>query len=455
MLTTNGLLICLFLLVSGLIALKLSRVFDRDLRRIANPLHNANATSIAVSTIASPTATLSTTQTSAPLDPASTPTPAVQTALQGASQNALVIGQRTSLLSPAELAYLSRPGDDLHCFMVICIDLVHKSLKEVLITDVNEGIQVDPEIWNKIREYVKNWSINKTEQIKGTVKSSLRSPRRLVRNITLYRAVILRAISGLTDKAIRDPKHLKKLFSPRALITLTASLWNYDARIKLMAQIRARLLRNHFLVTDEDRQKSSLKFASLAGIQFVIVSGMVIALGAPDHLNESGFYIAFSLVNVILIKVLFFVISLIPFYEDFALALDTAKVNGAKLKIARTLLRTLRFVFIGALGIAGIALIVLQGALISLNSWAVNVLSIVLVSWNYYLILDSAFRARSIGFEDQLTEKGEAALDACRNDLKKINPIKAISSAVSDPEYTVQFTEFIALYGPETLVLFT
>lgn len=358
---------------------------------------------------------------------------------------------------PVELAYLFRPGDSAHCLIVLLVDSVHKELKQQQSGDFQlSKILYEAEVWPKVRAYIKDWSMQKAQQLVPEITS--KNPLKVAGAVWRLREWFWNAIKGLFSEIIQDPLHLRKYFSPVGLVKLFVSVAGTGVKETLSSNVRRTLLTKKLLVEEDSRNAASRLLTGIASVHLIAIACVVYFAGI-QRADATFLFILFALFNGFMLRLLSWLPTLLPHFDEISKVLGSVSKKGFRISLVRSVFGTAHGAFWLITGIFGIGIGIAQAAVLGYffgmhtNVWVLNFAGIALLSLNFLVIFELCFRSLIVASTEQTTDAGVQALELHHQELKDARLVQAISAAMSNPSYSEELSDIVAIYGIETLFL--
>ncbi len=361
-------------------------------------------------------------------------------------------------VTPVELAYLLRPDDSVHALLVMTVDLLHKGLKSPSSVEAEvSASEFKQEVWNMVKEYIKNWSLQKSEKLLPELRT--RNPVHILSGLWRIRLFVLDMVKGFLSDVIKDPLHLRKYFSVKDLLKMFVSALSTNMRVKLRTSLQESLLAKNLLVEAESCLSCSKKLLLICLLHFAI--SVAVCVFMPSELNwiTSIVLTCMSLFNVLLLRILGGLRSLIPFYDEVSLVLRSISRGGFRIAIMRGLLGVIGKALFTVTFLLAVIILSIQSFLLyeflfpHSYSWLLCSAGVLAFSINLSCVLDAFFQSSEVANTDQITSEGRKVIARVTSRVRNIGPISALTNMLSDSDYTEQLSEVVAVYGIETLIL--
>lgn len=356
-------------------------------------------------------------------------------------------------LRPVELAYLFRHGDISHATTVMAADLIQRAVKNQLTGSVSTEIApYESKMWTIVIKSVKDWTTQKAYHLfaKDIQKDPLRSAKHLP---NLYKFLAKTAQQFLRN-VIQDPRHIKRYFSFRGVLKLIADFFSAGYQKTLETELVSDLIDRGLLAPDSRKMFFSKLYLLIA------LSGLVISfLCAQISLADSVLALTVSIMSFGGAAFLRFLLTLraaIPLYTEAALVLDQVNRKSWRLVILKTILHSLSvFTFVLVL-LSFIVLMAIDymvaSAIFHAGTFMVLCHFAVLTVGSLPLI-NLIVEAFALTCEQRPTLLAERELAQCKSRLSHLSPLISFKQMLQSADYDPQFSELLALYGTEILLL--
>ncbi len=358
---------------------------------------------------------------------------------------------------PVELAYLFRPGDSSHCLIVLLVDSVHKELKNQQSGDFQlSKILYEAEVWPKVKTYIKDWSVQKAQQIVPEISS--KNPLKIAGAVWRMREWFWNVVKGFFSELIQDPLHLRKYFSPVGLVRLFVSVAGTGVKETLCSNVRRTLLTKKLLVEEENRNSASRFLTGFACIHLITIA-LAISISGISRSDATFLFVLFGLLNGLILRILIWLPTLLPHFDEINKVLASVSKKGLRISVMRSLFGTANGAFWFLTAVFGIGIGLSQAAILGYffgmhsSMWVLNLVGIALLTLNFLVIFEICFRSMMVATTEQLTEAGSEALELHHEELKDARLVQTISAAMSNPSYSEELSDIVAIYGIETLFL--
>ncbi len=368
-----------------------------------------------------------------------------------ADANQLVINDER--LRPAEIAYLSTNGDISHAMLVLGADLVQRALKAKLSDgNVPQLASYELRMWDLAKETVSDWAQSRVD--KHLPMDIKKDPVEYVRRVSKIYNFVVHTARHFVVKLLQDPRQIRRYFKMSAIATLIADFSTAGYKAAFEEEFRNDL-RARGLLVPLMRKRSYARHYSTAAIAGVL---MIAAL-VPIFIHPLSFalgLIGMCLISAIILRFALLLLHSIPLYSEIAEVIEHLKRQSWRLHALRILIRlitvfTYTVVLVGFLALTGVAL-----AILTFGFHHSHMTFLVI-----YVVLTLAFVAPvqifidgwRLKLEERPSAEGEKRLALIRHELASTSPLDSFKEVLQTTEYVPTFSELLALYGIETLLI--
>jgi len=380
----------------------------------------------------------------------------------GSSNTALIPPSATnqnSELRPVEIGYMLRGGDTNHAVLVMGVDLLQRAAKLQLGATIPEPAEYEKKMWTLAKETAKDWAIKKADPyLPPDFKTN---PVGFVKKIYDIYQFITKSLKLVVKDIIADPRQLKRYFSMAGVMRLLADFISAGYQNAFATSLRDYLVANNYLVREEQR----LKAASQIGLVGISIFPLVFLFSLASVGNSSGIPLMLfaaavmtgsAIISSFFITAIFAVREFLPYLTEFETLAIVLNRDSWRLRV----LQTARKAMMVALTLVafGASTIVFIGGFLWLtlfgfkNAQALNFVSVFLAfpCLKAFLFLLRSWKMRNTQIA---TEYGEKRMEATRKRLSEKRPITALTEVLKEEDYNPIFSELMALYGIEALIL--
>jgi len=355
-------------------------------------------------------------------------------------------------LRPAEIAYLSSHGDISHVLLVMGADLVQRVIKSGLSGQPPQLESYEVNMWDVAKNSVGAWAQDKVDQHLPTQLQ--KDPVEYVRRISKLYNFFAHTVRAFVVQLLADPSHIRKYFRLTAIASIVADFSTAGYKAAFEAQFRANLASKGLLVAREVRVRYS-NYTVLIGIAGAILLSVLTVLTVhPWPLALVMIVLGFT--GGGLLRGVLLVVHLIPLYTEIAEVIHHLERKSWRLKMLRLV--------ISAISLVSVAFIAL--AFLIINGLFAAMLMLIFHDYQYVLLLvfSSLILAYMVCFQlvldswklagtEMPSRIGEAGLSNVRHQLKNQRPLEVFKEVLLTKDYEPAFSEILAVYGIETLLL--
>lgn len=357
-------------------------------------------------------------------------------------------------LRPAEIAYLSSNGDISHALLVLGADLVQRALKAKLSGDskVPELAPYETRMWALAKETIKDWAFTKAD--KHLPMDIKKDPIEYAKRVSKIYNFVVHTARHFVVKVLQDPRQIRRYFKMSAIATLIADFSTAGYKAAFEEEFKNNL-RARGLIVPLMRKRSYAKYYFIAAVTTAILTASCVMIFIQPWSFALGL-IGMCMTSAIILRFALLLLHSIPLYSEIAEVIDHLKRQSWRLQALRVLIRiisalTYGIVFIGFLALSGIALAILTFGFHHSH----------LIFLTIYALLTIAFIAPvqifidgwRLQIEERPTAEGERQLALVRHELAATSPLDSFKEVLQTTEYVPTFSELLALYGIETLLI--
>lgn len=359
--------------------------------------------------------------------------------------------QGKSALAPCEIAYLLRGGDVTHTLVVLAVDLLQRKLKNTL-DDGSTLAPYEQNMWGIVTRSVKEWAMQKTQE---TVLKGAKTPLQITRRVFFLYNFVRKSLKTVIGDTIQDPRKLKKYFAPSGLVRIIADFSSAGYKQAFQSELRKDLLARGLLVPEEIRLRTGNYFF-IAAVVGLALSLIPVFLISSLTTTQAIISVLASLTAAFVARLILGFRELLPLYQELALVAEKAQRSGWRFKLLKIVLNSVNVIFwlalivsiLASLGIGfGLLLIIGQNATFQ------SLLYILSLTITYFVIFDFAFEGWKLHIEETPTIEAEKQLEQLQKTFAQSSPLEAFRLVLSSDQYDATFSQLLALYGIETLLV--
>ncbi|HEY9786031.1 MAG TPA: hypothetical protein V6D17_11555 [Candidatus Obscuribacterales bacterium] len=355
-------------------------------------------------------------------------------------------------LRPAEIGYLMRNGDRNHALLVMVVDLIQRRVKQQEEqSSIPQLAPYEAQMWTNVKESLKVWAQKKIDSVLPDVR---KNPARFVKRLARIYDFCQGSLKVILKDVIQDPRQLKRYFKVHGILRLISDFTLAGYQGAFEEELKKDLIARGLLVTEERRAR----FAKLYFLLFL--AGWALSLTATIFLCGSMMTGIISCVIVsgtgFLLRALMELQALIPYFEETQDLLKTLQRADWRIRLVSSVLRLIRALFIVVMISSFFVVIALSYAFYfwtaSGHAEALTTMVAMFIVVQFFLA-HIAFKAWHLTVEERATERGEHLLELAQKRLAGLSPLECFKKLLTTSEYDPTFSEVMAVYGPETLIL--
>ncbi|HIA52033.1 MAG TPA: hypothetical protein EYN91_08120 [Candidatus Melainabacteria bacterium] len=367
-------------------------------------------------------------------------------------------GQRAEL-RPVEIGYMLRGGDTNHAVLVMGVDLLQRAAKLQLGAAIPEPAEYEKKMWTLAKETAKDWAMKKADPyLPPDFKTN---PVGFVKRIYDLYQFITKSLKLVVKDIIADPRQLKRYFSMAGVMRLLADFISAGYQNAFATSLRDYLVANNYLVSEAQRHQAAAKMG-LVGISvfpLVFLFSLVIvgnSPGVPLMLFAAAVMTGSAIISSFFITGIFAVREFLPYLTEFETLAVVLNRDSWRLRVLQTarkaMMVALTLVALGASTVVFIAGFVWLNVFGFQNAQTLILVSVFLAfpCLKAFLFLLRSWKLKNTQIA---TEYGEKRLAEARKRLSEKRPITALTEVLKEEDYNPIFSELMALYGIEALIL--
>ena len=374
--------------------------------------------------------------------------------LAGSQSSGTELIVKESRLRPAEIAYLSSNGDISHALLVLGADLVQRALKAKLSEHgkIPELAPYEVRMWDLAKDTIKDWALTRAD--KHLPMDIKKDPIEYARRVSKIYNFVVHTARHFVVKVLQDPRQIRRYFKMSAIATLIADFSTAGYKAAFEEEFRNNL-RARGLIVPLMRRKSYAKYYSIIAVSSVLVIAASVLIFIQPWSFAIGL-IGMCLISAIILRFALLLLHSIPLYAEIAEVIGHLKRQSWRLQALRILIRLISalayaIVLVGFLALSGIALAILTFGFHHSH----------LIFLTVYVLLTIAFLAPvqlfidgwRLQIEERPTTEGERQLSLVRHELASTSPLDSFKEVLQTTDYVPTFSELLALYGVETLLI--
>ncbi len=357
-------------------------------------------------------------------------------------------------LRPAEIAYLSSNGDISHALLVLGADLVQRALKARLSENSKtpELATYELRMWDLARETIKDWAITKVDKHLPT--DIKKDPIEYARRVSKIYNFVVHTARHFVVKVLQDPRQIRRYFKMSAIATLIADFSTAGYKAAFEEEFKNDL-RARGLIVPLVKRKNYARYYTILCFAGIVVNAAVIMLFIHPWTFAAAM-IGMCLTSAVLLRFALLLLHSIPLYAEIAEVIGHLKRQSWRLQLLRILIQVIKaltyaVVLVGFLALSGVALAILT---FGLHHSHIVFLSIyVFLTMAFMLPVQAFIDGWRLQIEERPTLEGERHLAALRHELASTSPLDSFKEVLLTTDYVPTFSELLALYGIETLLI--
>ncbi|HEY9717853.1 MAG TPA: hypothetical protein V6C69_10315 [Trichormus sp.] len=382
------------------------------------------------------------------------------------SESGSALGERTAdssnywraneRLRPAEIAYLARHGDRLQALLVLGADILQRVIK-AQISDKPVPPQAEYErqalimAKDQVSDWARNWAARKAGDL--IPPDARKDPIGFAKGISRTYAFFAVTIRSFIASTLKDPWQIRNYISLPGVARLILSISVAGYQNALEDGIRAELLERGFLLPEKQRMQISKSLGVLQALGFatsLLVAGLCI-----HPLWLAAVAVVFAMVLAVCLHFTMAVRKLIPLYMELREIISSIGRGGFRLTIVRIALGLVtaicRIASAAAfLAVGGVIFLILHFLLHAAND---VILMTYLLTLPLFLSLSTMMESWRFRDYDQPSAKAHAELELLRKKLAPLKVMDSIRNVLLSAEYDETFSQMLALYGVESLLM--
>ena len=354
-------------------------------------------------------------------------------------------------LRPAEIAYLSSHGDISHVLLVMGADLVQRFVKSKISGQSPQLESYEVNMWDVTKITVGDWAHAKVEKhLPGELQ---KDPVEYMRRITRLYEFFAHTVRAFVEQLLADPSHIRKYFRLSAIASIVADFSTAGYKAAFEAQFRAHLMAHGLLVNRELRQRYSNYTLLIAISAAFLLAVLTVFLVHPWPLAAA--MIALGFAGGALLRGALLVVNLIPLYTEIAEVIRHLERKSWRLNVLRLALNAITFVSLSVIVFAFLTIIAVFAVILLIfhiyNYVFLLVFSTLILA--YMVCFQLALSAWKLATSEMPSRIGEMALKRIRQKLKNDRPLIAFKEVLLTNDYQPTFSELLAIYGIEMLLV--
>jgi hypothetical protein len=351
-------------------------------------------------------------------------------------------------LRPAELAYLLRSGDMGHTMTVMAIDLIQRAVKGKAEAS-GEIAAYEDKMWAIAKRSVKEWA-KKTVLLPSQMN---RDPIGFAKRMSRFYVFVATTASKFLQNVISDPRQIRKYFSLAGVLRLVSDFSSAGYQQALEAELKADLTVRGLLVSDSRRIFFSRLYFIIAAFGIAVAYLSVQTLLGNNFLAMATFFI--SLLGALVLRMSVTLREVIPLYTEVAEILGHLTRKSWRIAVLRTILHLLRFFMFAFLVLIFSTFVAINFIVASsFNAGSIQTLCcIIVLTLGLIPSIDFLVDAFVLTYEQKATSLAEAQIAKYKKRLSHLSPFNSFLQTMQSAAYDQEFSELLAIYGIEMLLV--
>ncbi|HEY9714327.1 MAG TPA: hypothetical protein V6C72_12730 [Chroococcales cyanobacterium] len=359
-------------------------------------------------------------------------------------------------LRPCEIAYLHGNGDLSKALIVLAADLVQRALKQATSSQpLPPTAHYEEKMWSLTRTSVTGYLKDKAkEYVPSSLDDLAANPVLYAQRFSRVYRFFASTVRNFIVKVVNDPRHIRKYFSLPGLARLVGDFASAGYQNTLETELKEDLVNRGLLIPEQRRHLFSLFMWIVSAASIVAVLWLVISSTATTSIAATVFGLA--LFAALLLRGIFLLLNAVPLYTELAALAGHVDRKSFRLTLVKTISRSILAILYGVALFAfalvtGVAFLIFQFALHApAAALVVQYICTAAALLSCIELLKTGFDVR---FDQYPTQLAEAALKDSRKRLARTSPLGSFKEVLASPDYEATFSEILALYGIELLLL--
>lgn len=255
-------------------------------------------------------------------------------------------------------------------------------------------------------------------------------------------------------KLLQDPRQIRRYFKMSAIMTLIADFSSAGYKAAFEEEFRNDLAARGLLVPVM-RRESFARYYLLAAVAGVIAVSVCVAIFIHPWYFAAAM-IVMCMLSATALRFALLLLHSIPLYSEIGEVIAHLKRQSWRLELLRIVIRFLTVmsylvVFVGFLVLTGVALAIIT---IGFHNSHLTFLAVYCVLTVGFMVpVQLALDAWRLRLEERASAEGEKRLALIRHQLAVLSPLDSFKEVLQTTEYVPTFSELLALYGIETLLI--
>lgn len=355
-------------------------------------------------------------------------------------------------LRPVEIGYMLRGGDTNHALLVMGVDLLQRAVKQQLGATIPEPAQYELKMWSMAKDTAKDWALKKVDA--HLLPDLKKNPVGFVKKMYDLYLFFTKSLKLVVKDIVADPRQLKRYFTVAGVMRLLADFATAGYQHAFDQELRTYLVQSNLLVSETKKKKAAQSIASIAAISFITIAivSYVLTLSAA----HAAIISATALITSFILTAIFAAREFVPHITEFESLASALSRSSWRVKLLKILARLLIVILSVGSFLICVALFLVSFAFHNMaggsQAFEFTFLTVILClpCVKAFLLLLKSWKLSNM---EVATEYGETALAEAKDRLVALSPIGSLSLVLKDESYNPVFSELMALYGVEALIL--
>lgn len=358
----------------------------------------------------------------------------------------------TPALRPVEIGYMLRGGDTNHALLVMGVDLLQRAVKQQLGATIPEPAQYELKMWSMAKDTAKDWAFKKVDaHLPPDLK---KNPVGFVKKIYDLYLFFTKSLKLVVKDIVADPRHLKRYFTVAGVMRLLADFATAGYQHAFNTELRTYLVKANLLVGEQKKKKTAQSIAAIAAISFTTIA--ILSYVLTLSIIHAVIICATAMLSSFILTAIFAAREFVPYITEFENLASTLSRDSWRVKLLKILARFLIVILSVGSFLICVALFLVSFALHNMaggnQAFELTFLTLILClpCVKAFLLILKSWKLSNM---EVATEYGDVALADAKKRLVALSPIGSLSLVLKDESYNPVFSELMALYGVEALIL--
>lgn len=356
---------------------------------------------------------------------------------------------QSGTLRPAELSYLLHGGDMSNVMAVLVFDLLHRAVKgggELPLTDYEQRL------WSKVKEYATQIAQQEVSKVLPVLNQD--SWIQVVSKLRAIYGFLMVTVREFLGQVLADPRRLKRYFSLAGLLKLVADLAGSGYQQMVRVEMQAHLISQGWLQMEQAKLAESRRLLIIS-----LLAMLTLLFAAFITLKNVGLAVSVITVATLvaaLLKLLWSALDFLPYYSEIKEILRHLKRSGWRVLLFKFIVNLIGF---AALGTTIALTLLCLAAGTAMLAWgfqlspATTLLLLLPTIAVMILLVDTLWTSHHIRWNALQTPEAAIVIKGYRKKLAHQSPLAVLREMLLSDQYSPLFSELLAVYGLEMLLL--